>query len=474
MCDRKDCRRHKSSCWGWFDKKGLSVKNSCLCKLAMSLALAASGLSVCFAVRGVELSGAKPAYPWCSAISSNTTNPEELHASIVKNLRCVDLTRRFSPADISSKNYAASELQLKWHEHSATAYTGIGGDTILNDIAVTPSGRLVAVGGPGLQVVSNDGQGKTWHVVRHTPFGGALFGVTVLDDKRAFSVGGNREILRTQDGQDWEQFNQVFTSYTDPGRLALSFGNGGGGKAFDVAFSDPDHGIVVGQSDVCRSGDECKFVGEVLRTIDGGQRWVPVTSRPLGNTFAFTRVIFVNASEGWVAGSQGALLHTIDGGEHWNRVLSLEDPDAKSVNFGGLSFNSTKHGCVGGSYKVWCTWDGGIKWKRAKLELPQGLEGSSEIGITRLLLPDDFNGWLITKQGLILRTDNGGSQWKLWMNVAETAPAMLTGVQLTGLALGRERVWVVGGADFEKNENADASQGKSSMNSSSLILSWPL
>ena len=54
----------------------------------------------------------------------------------------------------------------------------------------------------------------------------------------------------------------------------------------------------------------------VLKTVDGGQNWIPQTV-PTDIDPYFKGVCFVDSLEGWVAGLSGTVLHTTDSGATW-------------------------------------------------------------------------------------------------------------------------------------------------------------
>jgi photosystem II stability/assembly factor-like uncharacterized protein len=385
----------------------------------------------------------QPAYPRCTGT------------------KCVDLSDALNPYDFSAKDYKAVDLPLQWNGHMATAIELAGADTFLNDIVVNSSGRLYAVGGPGLQVATSDGDARAWHIATHMPFANALNGIALVDTQRAFAVGDEAGILRTQDaGGHWESFNATFPTYLDKKHDDLNFGGDDRGKAFGVAFADAEHGVVVGQA-----GVRDTIEAGILRTSDGGQHWERVPVPPSLEGITLQQVGFVDAHHGWAVGSGGTVLRTDDAGTHWSAVPL----DAAGSHLMGLNFSGLEHGCIGGGYKVWCTWDGGKQWQPAAVDLPGDVDGKDDVAITRLRLSDADHGWFVTRNGLIFTSSDGGRHWRLWMNVVEAAHGKLQGVELWGLALGRDRAWVTGVGSFTAPK-----QGQAQLDSSPLILSWPL
>lgn len=346
-----------------------------------------------------------------------------------------------------------ASFPLQAHGHVATASGLAGASVSLSDIVSTPSGRLYAVGGPGLAIASATNESATsWQVASYSQFADTLRGVAFIDAERGFAVGDDGRILRTLDkGAHWEAFNRTFESYDDPQWADLRFD----GAAYAVAFADAEHGVIVGED-------------RILRSSDGGQQWQRVPQSL--DHIALQRLQFVDARRGWAVGSSGTVLRTDDSGAHWVTV-SLGD---EVVHLMGVSFSDPTHGCIGGGYKVWCSADAGQHWQRAEVSLPKGIDGDSSLAMTQLLMRDASQGWFVTRDGLIFDTSDGGRHWRLWMDVIASAQGQLTGVELWGLALGRDRAWAVGAGGFVVPGHASQDSREVSLDSSPLIVSWPL
>jgi photosystem II stability/assembly factor-like uncharacterized protein len=358
--------------------------------------------------------------------------------------RCMDLFDALDPAEYSAKDFKAVALPLQDAGHTARALGLPGADMALADIVVHPSGRLYAVGGPGLLVASADADGENWHAMFHSEFADILHGIGFVDARRGFAVGENGKILRTLDGGGhWELFNRTFKDYEDPIYKDLHFD----GSAYAVAFADAEHGAVAAEA-------------RLLRSADGGQQWQRVPL-PLDGQ-ALQQVRFVDARQGWAVGTGGHLLHSEDAGEHWS-TATLGDGQTHLMD---VSFADAAHGCAGGDFKLWCTQDAGRQWQEVELKLPKGMDASADVGITRIAMRDE-HGWFITRDGWIFASSDGGKHWAPWMNVVAAAHGKLGGVELWGMALAGDRVWAVGAGNFAKQE-----AGSASLSNSPLILSW--
>jgi photosystem II stability/assembly factor-like uncharacterized protein len=378
------------------------------------------------------------AYPYCKESESVT--------------KCVNLHDPLNPYEFSAADATRVDMTVQSGGHAVVASALSGSQVAFNGILALPSGRLYAVGGPGLAVATAAGDTATaWHVASYSEFADILNAITFLDDRLGFAVGGGGQILRTRDGGGhWENFNRTFASYDDPQLRELTFE----GAAYAIAFADATHGVVVGEK-------------RILRSADAGQTWERV-AQPLDG-IALQRVQFTDRQRGWAVGSSGTLLRTDDTGAHWTAV-SLGDSD---VHLMGLSFTDTAHGCIGGGYKVWCTVDGGTRWEASELALPAKLDTSESIAITQLLMRDAQQGWLITKEGLIFHSDDAGKHWSLWMDVVQASKGKLQGVELWGLTLSRDRAWAAGMGAVAMPGRPESTTSLS-LDASPLLLSWSL
>ncbi|MEB3240888.1 MAG: photosynthesis system II assembly factor Ycf48 [Synechococcus sp.] len=80
-------------------------------------------------------------------------------------------------------------------------------------------------------------------------------------------------------------------------------------SALDVAFTDANHGFLVGSNRL------------VMETNDAGASWEQrELDLPADENFRLISIAF-NGDEGWIAGQPGLLLHSNDAGRNWNRLL---------------------------------------------------------------------------------------------------------------------------------------------------------
>lgn len=123
---------------------------------------------------------------------------------------------------------------------------------------------------------------------------------------------------------------------------------------FDISFdpTKPEHGWLVGSK------------GTFLETFDGGDSWVPRTFSSLDEdeeiNYRF-EVASLKENEGWIIGKPAIMLHTRDGGKQFERIpvspkLPGEPVAIKATGLGNAEM-ITSQGAV------YTTVNGGLNWK---------------------------------------------------------------------------------------------------------------
>jgi photosystem II stability/assembly factor-like uncharacterized protein/LmbE family N-acetylglucosaminyl deacetylase len=172
----------------------------------------------------------------------------------------------------------------------------------------------------------------------------------------------------------------------------------------DICFNDAQNGIAVGA------------MGLILKTSDSGETWIKREKLTDSN---FSKVFFVNDSEGWIAGGRirsaesnetmshderggdGIILHTTDGGETWQiqfakrgtylfDIFFTDNQNGWAVGEGGLLLHTTDGG------KMWSQLPstGTIKW------------------LNGIHFFDKQNGFVVGESEMVLKTNNGGKSWQ--------------------------------------------------------------
>jgi photosystem II stability/assembly factor-like uncharacterized protein len=140
-----------------------------------------------------------------------------------------------------------------------------------------------------------------------------------------------------------------------------------------VDFADAEHGWIV-----LREATSSAFsIGRLLATQDGGNTW-----HELPRTSLSQPVLFVNSTDGWMAGQDvggHGFYHSRDGGKTWEGVDVPAPSSHSSVltreTYGTLRFTDAKHGSIpvifspvtdgtkGSTLVLFTTIDGGKSWK---------------------------------------------------------------------------------------------------------------
>jgi photosystem II stability/assembly factor-like uncharacterized protein len=117
-------------------------------------------------------------------------------------------------------------------------------------------------------------------------------------------------------------------------------------------------------------------------------------------------IYFVDSMTGWAAGDAGAVYRTNDGGKTWKPLLS-----GAVANINQIQFVDWNNGWMLGEMArkddgepetvVLSTNNGGRSWK--KQPLPQ---------ILSIFFTDALHGWAVGKNATIMRTEDGGNEWK--------------------------------------------------------------
>jgi photosystem II stability/assembly factor-like uncharacterized protein len=117
-------------------------------------------------------------------------------------------------------------------------------------------------------------------------------------------------------------------------------------------------------------------------------------------------VYFVDSMTGWAAGDAGALYRTNDGGKTWKPLLSGAVANINQIQFvnwndGWMLGEMTRKDDGEPETVVLSTNNGGRSWK--KQSLPQ---------ILSIFFTDAQHGWAVGKNATMLRTEDGGNEWK--------------------------------------------------------------
>ena len=226
-----------------------------------------------------------------------------------------------------------------------------------------------------------------------------LLGITFVDGRRGFTVGGTTEhgpavILRTEDaGESWWKIDVAAH-----------------GRLYDIDFPTARRGYAVGY-------------GVILRTKDRGRSWEAVTI-PADRWLA--AVDFVSEDVVFAAGGHGSepvLWQTIDGGDNW---IEVEDrlPVGSRASLRDVRFFDEQRGVVLGDLGVLCeTRDGGASWAR--------VETGSEAWLRSIFVVGERT-WIAASPGLLTRAKDGAP----WVEIAAFTEEKLSDVHFLDDGLG--------------------------------------
>jgi len=167
----------------------------------------------------------------------------------------------------------------------------LAGRSLMLDAAAA-DGALVAVGGRGHILISEDG-GETWQQVE-VPTRAALTGVFFHDRDLGWAVGHDSVILRTTDGgTTWERVHWAPEEES---------------PLFDAWFADADNGFAIGA------------YGSFYVTSDGGTTW---SFEPIGED-DFHLHHLARSADGrlYMAAEAGMSYRSDDGGVTWTELPS--------------------------------------------------------------------------------------------------------------------------------------------------------
>jgi photosystem II stability/assembly factor-like uncharacterized protein len=178
--------------------------------------------------------------------------------------------------------------------------------------------------------------GQTWSVVS-TGTTENLYGLWFTSPTRGWACGASGTIL-FWDGMSWSPQVSGATDFLR-----------------DLSFVSDNTGWAAGADRV------------LLKTVDGGQTWVPQPVPDRRNPY-LTDVCFIDSSEGWVSEYDGAVLHTTDSGASWDVQHTEGAP-----RLYGIDFVNAYDGWVAGlSSAIQHTADGGTTWTNQTTNLSSG------------------------------------------------------------------------------------------------------
>ena len=156
-----------------------------------------------------------------------------------------------------------------------------------------------------------------------------------------------------------------------------------------------------------------------------GKRWTKIDV-PLRETLFDISFDKNKPEHGWIVGAKGAFLETFDGGVSWKprTFNSLDEDEDINYRFEVTSLNQDEGWIVGKPVIMLHTRDGGKQFER----IPMSPKLPGEPVSIKATSPSKAE--MITSQGAIYTTENGGLNWKAM--VKETIDATLNRVSSSG------------------------------------------
>jgi photosystem II stability/assembly factor-like uncharacterized protein len=274
---------------------------------------------------------------------------------------------------------------------------------------ISDSKGFVAGGSNNTIIYKTTNSGEDW-ILCPTGFTESLHSIYFIDENVGYAVGYHHTILKTTNGGNlWESIssnnssswlNSVFFINQDTGWVA-GYGTDFR-KTTDGGLSWIDQSLgLYGSDDILNSID---FVdnntgwvvggnGIIFKTTDGGNSWYCKSN--LVTTADLNSVFFTDIQFGWIAGEDGTILHTTNSGANWVKQSVPSTSNLNSIYFID-------------DYLGWCagvgllkTTDGGSSW--SSHHTYANLNSVYFVGLN--------NGWAVGKDGMLLKTTNGGENW---------------------------------------------------------------
>jgi photosystem II stability/assembly factor-like uncharacterized protein len=298
----------------------------------------------------------------------------------------------------------------------------------LYDVAVRGD-RVWIVGYYGTILHSND-RGLNWEV-QASGTREALFRVVFVDDRKGWVSGSYGTILHTTNaGKSWQAQpsgveEQLFGLHFSNERRGWAAGSRGtilqtedAGANWlnhsigediilnDILFKDDRQGWVAGE------------FGRIYHSRNGGRSWVkqpsPVeVSFESGESRNLFRLLFPDSDGGWVFGLDGVILRTRNGAlweprhADGERLSATAQPGPKAAHhhlFSAAAANG-KTWAVGERGTILFAALGQSRWQAAKIRTPP-------VSLNGIAFNRDGLGIIVGNRGTILRTEDGGGQWK--------------------------------------------------------------
>jgi len=255
-------------------------------------------------------------------------------------------------------------------------------------------------GGSGLRTING---GSNWTFVPNLLIGD-LNSVFSMNSKFIYFTG----IGTAQSGGAHPYTFGTGARSKDAGTTWQYFANYSWPKFNCTQFIDTLIGYAVGSEIVSNKGS-------ILKTVDGGQNWIPLSST---YGYFWNSLCFVNTKVGYICGKNGIIRKTVDGGLNWFSQHLTPQQNFRTSHFKydeeigtnkiiefatdltSIYFTNADTGCVVGTNgMIFGTVDGGISWHK---------QNSGTINkLNSVYFTNSRDGYIVGDGGVILKTSNG-------------------------------------------------------------------
>lgn len=290
-------------------------------------------------------------------------------------------------------------------------FNTLGGNSVLKDIAFSDENTGFIT---GEKIVNDYGviykttnAGNNWSLYTITSSYANLNRLDLLENGKAITGGGyGNTYYTTNNGTDWfgigyHNSNDIDYSDTTNG-LSIYGGvirkttNGGVNWANCYTSNDTLTSIQM----VSLTTVYCIGGSRILKTTNFGQNW---TIQNAGISGYFTKVFFVDSLNGWLSGYAGKMLRTSDGGNNW---IAISSGTINNLIFS--SFSDANSGYICGSGSILKTTNGGNNWVQQ-----WSLNGDLVLSVNFV----NNNTGYAFQPGRLYKTTNGGNNWNFLSEV---------------------------------------------------------
>lgn len=285
-----------------------------------------------------------------------------------------------------------------------------GSLSTLSDVAVR--GSLCLVVTRGGEILRSRDRGVTWDPPHVTP-NASLLAVQIVSDTRAFACGGNSLLLKTDNaGDTWEPVNTAvdmdiqsvafvtpLVGYLGGGEMGVQkvIRTGDGGQSWLEVSTPGSEGSVYDISASSQSTIHAHAGDDLFRSDNGGGSWTPTTHTVTRRTLKDVSLLESNTI---IAVQSSGIIRSNDRGRTWSEL-----PAGTSYSLNGVRFHDSQVGAaVGHPGQVWFTSNGGASWDE------RGPGDPTTLYKAHFFSPNEL---MVVGAGTddIFYTDNAGASW---------------------------------------------------------------